>query len=225
MSTPCPIPQCSWFREGDLPERTGPAATPVERDLLAHLIDYHDAPTVAVELITRVERIAHLEHALPQVPVSIAEAERPDEVAIKADPPPALALAVLFRSRTAAYTVPATITATQASLNPAGVRSGNVPELEYPDNVHLTVFTPGLPGLRANAQDFVAPSTAQRVVERDPDGDPVATAPVEVSENVAGCYQEWNVPHWRPVGPEHVRWQKGELALQPPGTWTWPPRR
>lgn len=115
---------------------------------------------------------------------------------------PTIRRIVEYRSRTGAYTCPAIITATTDSLNPLGVKlyleSGGtkgVPPLESRYHVHLTVFTPGLPGMRATADDFVG--------ER-------ADAPI--SENVAGCYQEWDVPY----GP--VQQDSGDHA---PGTWNW----
>lgn len=118
---------------------------------------------------------------------------------------PTLGRVVIFRSRTGSYDVPAMITATTETLAPAGVGafvdSGGqrgVPPLTGVDRVHLTVFTPGLPGQRAEAGDFL-------------------NEPVIRSENLAGCYQEWDVPldgsEDRPV----------EVVGEPsPGTWRWP---
>lgn len=102
---------------------------------------------------------------------------------------PTIGRIVHYRSRTGNYTVPAIITATQETLYRPGVDGGFVPDLTDARNVHLTVFTPGKPGLRTTADDFVAPSVPP------------------VSENVAGTYQEWDVP-------------EGDG----PGTWQWPPR-
>jgi hypothetical protein len=69
---------------------------------------------------------------------------------------------VVYRSRTAQYSVPAIITATIDTIADAGVQayldSGGargVPPLNDVNNVHLTVFTPGIPGQRATADDFV----------------------------------------------------------------------
>jgi len=89
--------------------------------------------------------------------------------------PPSVGQIVLYRSRTGKYTVPAIITATSNTLNQDGVDAGHVPPLTADGNVHLTVFTPGKPGMRGPAKDFIAPS------------------PYPVSENVAGCYQEWDI--------------------------------
>lgn len=114
---------------------------------------------------------------------------------------PTIGRVVIFRSRTGRYSVPAIVTATDETLEPAGVRvyeesfgERGVPGLSDAQwNVHLTVFTPGLPGQRANAEDFIA------VGVREP------------SENVAGAYQEWDVPMGAHDGPD-----------QEPGTWRWP---
>lgn len=98
---------------------------------------------------------------------------------------------VEYRSRTGNYSVPAVVNCTVASVYQPGVESGNVPALTSADRVHLTVFTPGKPGLRGEADNFVV------------------TSDEEVSENVAGCYQEWNIPFDPDGGP---------------GTWRWPAR-
>lgn len=99
---------------------------------------------------------------------------------------------VSYRSRTGMYSVPAIVTASIDTLWRPGVEAGNVPDLDSEMHVHLTVFTPGKPGMRGNADDFVA--------RKD---DPI-------SENIAGCYQEWNVP-----------WSADATAA---GCWTWPRR-
>lgn len=128
-------------------------------------------------------------------------------------PAPSIGRIVVFRSRTGKYDVPAIITATTATLNPEGVaaylrsqdlleagddaytgRKG-VPPLSSDDCVHLTVFTPGIPGQRGSADDFLAaPSTGI------------------IGENVAGCYQEFDVPASTGLGDPA------------PGTWRWPMR-
>ena len=112
---------------------------------------------------------------------------------------PTIGRIVWYRSRTGNYTVPAIITATKSTLWQPGVDQGHVPALDDELHVHLTVFTPGKPGLRGKAEDFVARADAP------------------VSENVAGCYQEWNVPFsisHDPAGPHDPA----------PGCWTWPTR-
>lgn len=105
---------------------------------------------------------------------------------------------VHYRSRTGKYTVPAIVTATVDTLYMPGVEGGHISDLGGINNVHLTVFTPGYPGKRANAKDF------ETVQKND----------TPLSENVAGCYQEWDVPH-------------GELDAEgnlPAGTWAFPQR-
>lgn len=105
---------------------------------------------------------------------------------------------VIYRSRTGDYDVPAIVTATTRTLNPAGVESGGVPALTDHDYVHLTVLTPGLPGQREEAENLA-------VSKAESEGAPR-------SENVAGTYQEWDVP-------------KASTASSPePGSWRWPNR-
>jgi hypothetical protein len=108
-------------------------------------------------------------------------------------PSPTLGRIVIYRSRTGDYDVPATVTATEGSLNPKGVELGHIPPLSGERNVHLTCFTAGKPGLRRDAKDFKVESEHGR------------------SENVAGCYQEWDIPQTEQANPE-------------PGTWRWPER-
>jgi hypothetical protein len=109
---------------------------------------------------------------------------------------PTIGRIVIYRSRTGNYDVPAIVTATTETLNPAGVESGNVPALSSDEHVHLTVFTPGKPGLRQGAEDFEVESEYGR------------------SENVAGCYQEWDIPPARAAA----------AADSEAGTWRWPER-
>jgi hypothetical protein len=102
---------------------------------------------------------------------------------------------VHYRSRTGKYTVPAVITATVDTLYRPGVDGGFLADLTNVNNVHLTVLTPGYPGKRKEAWDKFE-----------------ARAEAPVSENVAGTYQEWDVPH-------------GELDAEgnlPAGTWGFP---
>lgn len=101
---------------------------------------------------------------------------------------------VIYRSRTGKYDCPAVVTATVATLNPEGVEAGHVPPLALSSNVHLTVLTPGKPGKRESATDFESEPEHGR------------------SENLAGTYQEWDIPQAVPGG---------EI---PPGTWRWPER-
>lgn len=106
--------------------------------------------------------------------------------------PLAIGRVVIYRSRTGNYDVPALVNCTQDSIYPPGVEAGYVPALSEPHSVHLTVLTPGIPGKRATAADFV--------------GD---RAEAPISENVAGTYQEWDVPY---------------DETRAPGTWSWPKR-
>lgn len=105
---------------------------------------------------------------------------------------PTIGRVVIYRSRTGDYDVPAVVTATRPSLNPKGVQAGHVPGLDTDRHVHLTVLTPGRPGLRQGAGDFLTESPHGR------------------SENVAGTYQEWNIE------------QAKDAASPGPGTWRWP---
>ena len=78
----------------------------------------------------------------------------------------------------------------------------HVPALSGDKHVHLTCFTAGKPGMRRGAQDF-------RVESKHPR-----------SENVAGCYQEWDIS-FHAGGNQPL----GELPIAPaPGTWRWPER-
>lgn len=117
---------------------------------------------------------------------------------------PSIGRIVHYVSRTGKYECPAIVTATKDSLNPEGLAGGFIPDIQGATSedeqmrVHLTVFTAGKPGKRANADGFV-------------------TKPSEpISENVAGCYQEWNIPY-------------SEAGVNDPdskeaGTWHWPER-
>jgi hypothetical protein len=121
-------------------------------------------------------------------------------------PKPGIGRVVWYRSRTGKYTVPAIITATQESLYEGGVAAGMVPALSSDDHVHLTVFTPGMPGNRETADDFKVESPHGR------------------GENVAGCYQEWDVPLATPGYEVLSDWAAPDDGAdrQPPGTWSWP---
>lgn len=114
---------------------------------------------------------------------------------------PTIGRIVIYRSRTGDYDVPAIITAIRDTLNRKGVEAGYVPDLSSEDHVHLIVFTPAMPCLRKQGEhdDF-------KVVSEHP-----------VSENVAGCYQEWDIS----MAPLN------DVSGEPeptPGTWRWPTR-
>lgn len=114
---------------------------------------------------------------------------------------PTIGRIVLYRSRTGNYTAPAIVTATHRSLNPKGVDAGAIPPLTGDDHLHLQVLTPGTPGKRIGAGDFV-----------DGSDRPVA-------ENVSGTYTEWDVPF---AGAEQTEdYDRDEF---PAGTWAWPAR-
>ena len=104
---------------------------------------------------------------------------------------------VIYRSRTGRYSVPAIINCTTDSIDPVGVEAGHVPALDTDENVHLTVFTPGKPGMRRSNQAMADMGLTASQVEN-------------LSENVAGCYQEWNVRH--------------DPSGESPGSWRWPER-
>lgn len=128
---------------------------------------------------------------------------------------PTIGRIVIYRSRTGDYDVPAIVSATRETLLPEGVERGHVPPISAPDNVHLTVFTPGAAGKRREATDLV-PSAAEEL-----EG-------FERSENTSGCYQEWDVPY---NGTDAPRAADAGLASQAgaevvpaitPGSWRWP---
>jgi hypothetical protein len=108
-------------------------------------------------------------------------------------PIPTIGRIVIYRSRTGDYDIPAIVTATQDTLNLKGVEAGYVPPLSGDYSVHLTVFSPGKGGLHKEAENFLVKSE------------------YPVSENVSGCYQEWDI----------------SIAIANtigPGTWRWPER-
>lgn len=96
---------------------------------------------------------------------------------------------VIYTSRTGDYVMPAIVSATKSTLFQPNVEAGNIPDCSSDEHVHLAVFTAGTPGKRREALDF-------KVESEHP-----------VSENVAGTYQEWDIPH---------------DASGEPGTWCWP---
>jgi hypothetical protein len=113
---------------------------------------------------------------------------------------PSIGRIVVYRSRTGDYDIPAIINCTVDTLNAKGVELGHVPALSSDMHVHLTVFTPGKPGLRRDADDFKVESPHGR------------------GENVAGCYQEWEIPFWQAGVDGEQR-----ASTQPwPGSWRWP---
>lgn len=120
-------------------------------------------------------------------------------------PTPTIGRIVIYRSRTGDYDVPAIINATAETLNRKGVEAGYIPDLSAHGNVHLTVFSPGVPGavpMGHEAPRFTVESTAR-----------IHGEPLPISQNQGGTYQEWDIPLNDPA--------TGEIA---PGTWRWPVR-
>lgn len=103
---------------------------------------------------------------------------------------PSMGRIVRYVSRTGNYQC----AATKRDLFQPNVDAGYIAGLKDSNHVHLTVFTPGKPGKRATADDFV--------------GD---RANEPISENVSGTYQEWDVPY-------------DPAAAAAAGTWHWPER-
>jgi hypothetical protein len=116
--------------------------------------------------------------------------------------PPQIGTVVIYRSRTGRYDCPAVVVATAETLDPNGVELGHVPPITNPsEHVHLVVLTPGIPGKRSTATDFLAQS------------------PHGHRENVAGTYQEFDIP-FDPVPPPD-KTVHGEPTTPRPGTWRW----
>ena len=101
---------------------------------------------------------------------------------------PSLGLTVGYVSRTGNYIVPAIINCTTESIFQPGVDAGFVPPLSSEHHVHLTVLTPGQAGMRITSAG-VAPADFLKVSE------------YPISENVAGCYQEWDIDWDDKQGP------------------------
>lgn len=123
---------------------------------------------------------------------------------------PRICRIVEYRSRTGTYTVPAIITATMETLNPKGTQlwretdgEKGVPPLTSRENVHLTVFTPGIPGECDTPLEV--PAGTQGLMP-----------------NLGGSYQEFDVPL---DAPEHdFGHVDGYQHEHKPGTWRWPSR-
>lgn len=100
----------------------------------------------------------------------------------------ALGRVVHYRSRTGNYTLAALVTATGETLHRPGVDAGFVADLTNLEHVHLQVFSPGRPGKRADADDFLVESPHGR------------------AENVNGSYPEYDVPFDPDGGPGTWSW-------------------
>ena len=111
---------------------------------------------------------------------------------------------VIYKSRTGDYVVPAIVNCTADTLSPRGVEAGHVPPLTGQGHVHLTVLTPGKPGMRRGASDFVVESEHGR------------------SENQGGTYTEWDIPPATPDGL--IQSYDQSYDQMPPATWAWPAR-
>lgn len=113
---------------------------------------------------------------------------------------PTVGRIVVYRSKTANYVVPAIISATQDTLYRPGVEGGHVPDLDSPNHVHLTVFTPGFSGHRneTTSPEFAAELTAR-------------------STPAGGSYQEWNIPYDPQNGPGTWCWPEIVQNVVPQG--------
>lgn len=130
---------------------------------------------------------------------------------------PSIGRIVWYRSRTDAYTVPAIITTTVETLYEPAVEAGYIPGLFSPTHVHLTVFSPGIP--------VVGPNVPLGTEKPDTMGLPTGAS----SYNLAGTYQEWNVPFFDPsaygdnaVPVSCAPKPTTDELVQLPGTWAWP---
>lgn len=142
-------------------------------------------------------------------PTSPEGATAPPGVTGEGRAKPSICRIVVYRSRTGDYDVPAIITATADTLNPKGVElfdrtdgEQGVPPLSGEEFVHLTVFTPGLPGFDISQADFKVAR------EHGPESGII---------NFAGCYQEWDIPFAELY--DELYDDSGTAA---PGTWRWP---
>lgn len=112
-------------------------------------------------------------------------------------PPPKLGSIVTYRSRTGLYDVPAIVTATQATIYVDNIEKGLIAPLSSVRHVHLTVFSPGPTGKRAEATDFKVESPHGR------------------GENEGGSYPEWDIPEYTGEDePEPGTWRWGAPAAQ-----------
>jgi hypothetical protein len=73
---------------------------------------------------------------------------------------PTIGRIVIYRSHIGDYDLPAIVTATVETPNRADVEKGYVPELSSAEHVHLTVFTPAVPGVGSIYQGWDVPPAA-----------------------------------------------------------------
>lgn len=111
-------------------------------------------------------------------------------------PGPAIGRVVHYVSRTGNYTLPAMVNCTLDSIYQPGVDAGHLPPITDAYHAHLTVFSPGRPGMRVTGSEL-----------KDVEGQFLAPSKYPISENVAGTYQEWDI---------------GFDRAGAAGTWHWP---
>lgn len=126
-------------------------------------------------------------------PEKVEESDQPEQPEVPAGL--TITRAVVYRSKTGAYDLPAVVTATVDTIDPKGVSLGHVPELTGPSRVHLTVFTCGKQGTAREGN-------------------------VVNNEAAGGSYQEFNIPQF--VVPE-VGAEDAPVEVVA-GTWRWPAR-
>jgi hypothetical protein len=139
---------------------------------------------------------------------------------------PSIGRVVVYRSRTG-FDVPAIIAATQDSLFEPGVRayreSGGtrgVPPLSSPDNVHLVVFSPGLPQEPSPRWGEAASGGRVHLHEEDC---AASRGAVLIDENMGGTFREWNVPLWEPMMMHSPQPGVMSTPAEPDlGSWRWP---
>lgn len=154
---------------------------------------------------------------------------------------PSLCRNVIYRSRTGDYSLAAMVIGTIDSLNPLGVERGQVPPITADTNVHLVVFTPGLPpwDTPGRTTSIIDPSRelGDRIIQ-DTEG---TARPTVLGEGqflgmtaFGGTYAEFDIP-FSPVATvgetstvtdlaDGDTWGNAAAFPQEPGTWAWPPR-
>lgn len=208
-------------------EKDNPGFTPQNKGMMEQV---QATPTPVEEVLKEGQGRYELMDALNEVPPTPEELHPDDPAGTKEEKeekeeeespnPQAIQIGrvVTYRSRTGNYDVPAIVNCTVNTIYQPGVELGYVPPISKTDNVHLTVLTPGRPGMRVTGSETHAfdmslstglcvecgKAQTEHVLENF-----VVKSPYPVSENVAGCYQEWDIPYDPKGGP---------------GTWRWPSR-
>lgn len=157
---------------------------------------------------------------------------------------------VIYRSKTADYSLAATVIADAESINPLGVERRQVPPLTGEGHVHLTVFTPGLPPVLTPSRTALIIDTrlplGSRILPLNEALDSIGDEMADLEEGqfigmgqFGSTYAEYDIPFWRRPAllvslPEDRAIQtimRGttvvppggwDLASQPRGTWTLP---